>query len=133
MVTGSGEGQTELKECRNCFCVAFSPNHYDEGIKVQIKSSINIGWFDYENWTDLLSFKLWNSFNRIAQTRTVPKNEATLTFFQLHKPEDCEALKTAAEDYKHEITLGHQASRHIPIVSIRNYNYELLFILFPSH
>ena len=34
MVTGSGEGQAELKECRNCFCVAFSPSHYDEGIKV---------------------------------------------------------------------------------------------------
>ena len=37
-------------------------------------------------------------------------NVATTFFFQLHKPEDCEALKTAAEDYKHEITLGHQAS-----------------------
>ena len=35
MVTGSGEGQAELKECRNCFCVAFSPSHYDEGIKVK--------------------------------------------------------------------------------------------------
>lgn len=67
MVTGSGEGQNELRECRNCFCVAFSPNNYDEGIK-------------------------------------------------LHKSEDCEALKTAAEDYKHEITLGHQVQNYSPKV-----------------
>lgn len=60
-----GDNQNGLKECRNCFCVAFSPEHYDEGVK-------------------------------------------------LHKSEDCHELKMAAEDYKHEITLGHQVQSYSP-------------------
>ncbi len=67
MVCGSGDRQAALKECRNCFCVAFCPDHYDEGGK-------------------------------------------------FHKAEDCSALKTAAEDYKHEITLGHQVQTYSPAV-----------------
>lgn len=48
----------DLKNCKNCFCVAFCPDHLENG-KAQ-----------HEKW--------------------------------------CRALKTAAEDYKNEQTIGHQ-------------------------
>eukprot|EP00094_Tigriopus_californicus_P001703 TCALIF_01648-PA protein Name:"Protein of unknown function" AED:0.01 eAED:0.10 QI:51/0.5/0.66/1/1/1/3/0/582 len=65
MITGSGAQQAEMRNCKNCFCVAFSPERYEEGMT-------------------------------------------------LHGAEDCKALKTAAEDYKNEITLGHQVQHFVP-------------------
>ena len=63
-VTGRGDHQNELKECRKYGCLVFRPEHYEEGVK---------------------------------------RYEA-----------DSAALRTAAEDYKNEITLGHQVQSYKP-------------------
>ena len=64
VVSGAAEPQNDLRTCKNCFCVAFLPKNYEEGMK-------------------------------------------------LHEPY-CHALKLVAEDYKYEMTVGHQVQNYAP-------------------